>query len=171
MPLLIAPATESDAPELAALRTAVAEGLTRDHGKGHWSSAVSERGVLFGFQHARVLVAREQDRIVGTLRLVTKKPWAIDPAYFTPVRRALYLIDMAVHPDLQGSGIGRRLLEAADAVAREFPAQSIRLDAYDSEAGAGAFYAKCGFREMGRVVYRKVPLVYFERLVSDTPDA
>ena len=34
--------------------------------------------------------------IVGTLRLVTKKPWAIDPAYFASVRRPLYLLSMAV---------------------------------------------------------------------------
>jgi hypothetical protein len=36
---------------------------------------------------------------------------------------------------------------------------------FDGEAGAGAFYAKCGFREVGRVVYRNVPLIYFEMLL------
>ena len=43
--------------------------------------------------------------------------------------------------------------------------QTIRLDAYDAPAGAGPFYSRCGFREMGRVIYRKVPLVYFEQLL------
>ena len=41
----------------------------------------------------------------------------------------------------------------------------IRLDAYDAAASAGAFYAKCGYREVGRVVYKKNPLVYYERLI------
>ena len=44
-------------------------------------------------------------------------------------------------------------------------ADAIRLDAYDAEAGAGEFYVKCGFREVGRVAYRGVPLTYYERLI------
>jgi hypothetical protein len=50
-------------------------------------------------------------------------------------------------------------------VARAWPSQAIRLDAYDADAGAGGFYAKCGFREVGRVTYRTVPLIYFELLL------
>jgi hypothetical protein len=50
-------------------------------------------------------------------------------------------------------------------VARAWPSQAIRLDAYDATAGAGRFYLKCGFREVGRVTYRKVPLIYFELLL------
>jgi len=39
------------------------------------------------------------------------------------------------------------------------------LDAYDGAAGAGRFYAKCGFLEVGRKIYRGVPLVYFELML------
>ncbi|HWB02601.1 MAG TPA: GNAT family N-acetyltransferase [Verrucomicrobiales bacterium] len=162
--LIFRTAREDDIPVLAALRTAVADSLTQQFGRGHWSSAVSEKGQRFVMSTSRVLVACHGDTIVGTLRMATKKPWAIDITYFTAVRRALYLLDMAVHPDLQRQGIGRALLHEAVSVAKAWPAQAIRLDAYDSPAGAGAFYAKCGFRETGRVVYRKVPLIYFEYL-------
>ena len=58
---------------------------------------------------------------------------------------------MAVAPDLQRQGIGRRIVREAIAVATAWPSQSIRLDAYDSPAGAGEFYARCDFREVGRV--------------------
>jgi hypothetical protein len=47
-------------------------------------------------------------------------------------------------------------------VARAWPADAIRLDAFDAEAGAGCFYRKCGFREIARVTYKGAPLVYFE---------
>ena len=114
---------------------------------------------------SRVLVARKGSRVVGTLTLATQKPWAIDTAYFRDVRKALYLLDMAVDPDLQRKGIGRHLVREAIAIAREWPSDAIRLDAYDADAGAGPFYAKCGFREVGRVSYRKTPLVYFELLL------
>ena len=155
-------ALESDAAELARLRTAVADRLTEAHGPGHWSLPVSEKGVLRGIQTSHVVVARSNSTIVGTLRLATKRPWAIDAAYFAPVHRPLYLVDMAVLPETQREGIGRRLCDEAKRIGRVWPADALRLDAYDHAAGAGEFYVKCGFREVGRATYRKVPLIYYE---------
>ena len=126
---------------------------------------MTDRGVATAIRTSRVLVARDGDRIVGTLRLATKKPWAIDRAYFANVRRPLYLTDMAVLRSCQRTGIGRFMLTEAAAVARQWPGDAIRLDAYDAPAGAGAFYAKCGYRQVGRRTYRGVPLLYFELLL------
>jgi len=159
-------ATEADAAAIAAYRTAAAARLTQQHGIGHWSSPSTEKQVLRSMRGGRVLVARNGAGVLGSLTLVTKKPWAIDASYFTEVRRPLYLLDMAVDPRAQGRGVGRFLLDEAERVAREWPAQAIRLDAYDAPAGAGEFYAKCGYQERGRVVYRGVPLVYYERLLA-----
>lgn len=166
MPLVITPATPDDVAAIVPLRNAVARDHTQKYGVGHWSSEATEKSILRGLSappHTfRELVARDGEVIVATLQLVTKKPWAIDPAYFTPVKQALYLIGMAVHPDHQRRGLGRRMIQEAITTAKAWPADAIRLDAYDSTGGAGAFYAKCGFREVGRVVYRKTPLIYFE---------
>ncbi len=112
-----------------------------------------------------MLVARRGKIIVGTLNLPSKKPWAIDVSYFTPVEKPLYLTAMAVIPAMQRQGIGRRLINEAVKQARAWPADAIRLDAYDNHTGAGGFYAKCGFREVARVAYRKSPLIYFELLL------
>jgi len=147
---------------VVALWAAVAQRLSRDHGPGRWTSRVTERGVLRTLETSRLLVVRDGGALVASLRLVARKPWAIDPDYFTQVKKPLYLLDMAVAPSLQRRGIGRRLLAEAEQAARAWPAESIRLDAYDAPAGAGRFYARCGYREVGRVVYRGTPLVYFE---------
>jgi GNAT superfamily N-acetyltransferase len=155
----------SDAPALATMRSAVAERLTRDFGQGPWSSAVSEKGVLYAMRNSRVLVAREGRQIIGTLQLATKKPWAIDRSYFQNSKRPLYLLGMAVEPTLHRRGIGRAMLEDARRIARDWPGDAIRLDAYDATAGAGGFYAKCGFKEVARVTYRNVPLIYYELLL------
>jgi GNAT superfamily N-acetyltransferase len=163
--LMFALATEDDVPALAALRATVATHLTRAHGRGHWSSVGTEAGMARTVRSTRVLVARNGGRITGMLTLATRKPWAIDTAYFTPVDRPLYLVNMAVDPISHGHGVGRRLLDEAAIIARSVPAQSIRLDAYDAPAGAGPFYAKCGYREVGRVTYRNTPLIYYERLL------
>ena len=169
MKLAFATATNPDAPALAALHSAAAENLTRRFGRGFWSSPPSERAILNELRRpkfARIVIARTDSyRIVGTLRLATKKPWAIDTAYFTKVTRPLYLTGMAVHPEFQRQGIGRLLLKEAETVARAWPADAIRLDAFDAAAGAGAFYAKCGFREVARVTYKQDPLIYFEMIL------
>ena len=155
-----------DAIFIADLRNKVADHLTASYGKGHWSYQTTSKSVLNGMTgNSKVLIAKNGDPIVGTLRLTTKKPWAIDPSYFTPVPQPLYLVDMAVHQDVQRKGIGKYMLREVKSFVTSWPAEAIRLDAYDSDAGAGEFYRKCGFNERGRVVYRKVPLIYFEFLM------
>ncbi|HEX6899762.1 MAG TPA: GNAT family N-acetyltransferase [Thermoanaerobaculia bacterium] len=114
-----------------------------------------------------MVVGSLDDEIVATLTLATKKPWAIDLSYFTPVRKALYLLDMAVAPARQRQGIGRLLLEEARRVAENWPVEAIRLDAYDAAAGAGEFYARCGYQEVGRRAYRGTPLIYYEHLLGN----
>jgi GNAT superfamily N-acetyltransferase len=69
---------------------------------------------------------------------------------------------MAVSVAHQGRGLGRQALDDAGAVARDWPANAIRLDAYDAAAGAGDFYASCGYRECGRVTFKNTPLIYYE---------
>jgi len=169
MNLTFATAITADAAELAALHAATSEDLTRRFGPGFWSSPPSERGILANMRlpkFSRTIIARTNRRIVGTLRLATKKPWAIDTAYFTPADKPLYLTGMAVVPALQHRGIGRLLLNQAQEIARAWPADAIRLEAFDASAGAGPFYAKCGYREVAHVIYKKDPLIYFEQILS-----
>ena len=165
MKLKLEPATANDAPALAALHTSVANHLTAQHGQGPWSSQTSENGVLRALCVSRVFVARRDDEIIATLRLATKKPWAIDTSYFAPVRKPLYLLAMAVAPALQRQGIGTKCLAEAARLAKAFPADALRLDAYDAQAGAGGFYTKCGYSERGRATYRGAPLIYYELLL------
>jgi len=168
MSLKFQPATVLDAARLAALHTAVAEHLTGVHGLGPWSGNASVKGALYAMRISRVFVAKAGREIVATLRLQTKKPWAIDTSYFTACRRPLYLVGMAVTPSRQRQGIGRWCLEEARKAAQAWPAEAIRLDAFDAAAGAGGFYARCGFTETGRTIYRKSPLIYYELMIRQS---
>jgi GNAT superfamily N-acetyltransferase len=159
-------ATEKDLTGLLRLRLAVDANQARRFGTDRWTTTINEKSVARGLKTSRVLVARQRGRIVGALRMETKKPWAIDLRYFTAVATALYLHDVNVDPELQRSGVGRQIIERAKTIARDWPVDAIRLDAYDGASGGGPFYKKCGFTEVGRAVYRGVPLVYFEFLVN-----
>jgi GNAT superfamily N-acetyltransferase len=165
MPLTFRDATLDDVAAIAGLQNAAAGALTARFGAGPWSTLVSERGAELAQHHARVRVGRDGRRIVTVLRLATRKPWAIDVAWFTPVKRPLYITGMAVSVGRQNQGLGRLALEDACRVAETWPADAIRLDAFDAAAGAGGFYLRCGFAERGRVVYKGDRLVYYERIV------
>lgn len=159
-------ATSDDAAAIADVISEAAHDLTDKHGQGHWSAIASPKGVLTGMNKAKVLVAKTGNTVVGTLRLTASRPWVIDPAYFTPVPRPVYLVDMAVRPEYQRIGVGRALIEQAKAMATALSGDSIRLDAYEGVAGAGGFYEKCGFTQMGHILYKTVPHIYFEWLIE-----
>jgi GNAT superfamily N-acetyltransferase len=155
-------AVAADAAEIAELRVAAANDLTERFGRGFWSSSATEKGVLQAMKQGKVLISTRAGAIVGTLALSARKPWAIDASHFTKVRTPIYLTSMAVDPKLQGKGVGREMLVAAEEMVRGWPGHAIRLDAFDAEAGAGRFYEKCGYVERGHVVFRSVPLIYYE---------
>src|SRR3954466_2294115 len=138
-------ATLDDAESVATLRNAAADELTERHGRGGWSGHCSAKGVLSDLRHSHVFVVRDRGRIVGTLRLATRKPWAIDLAHFTPVARPLFLTSMAVAPRRQRHGVGRFCMKEVGRLARRSKADAVILDAFvHPAAGAGDFYRKCG---------------------------
>src|SRR4051812_46906240 len=84
-------ATSADAAIVTKIRNAAADGLTTQFGKGHWSSQMSERGVLLQMKFGTVFIAKRNGKAVATLTLSRKKPWAHDRSYFTDCKNPHYL--------------------------------------------------------------------------------
>ena len=103
---------------------------------------------------------------VGTLRLTDRKIGFYHSAWFArPDDPAGYLLDMAVHPDQQRRGVGRRAMQMMERLAQQAGLQAVRLDAYQGPAGAGDFYKKCGYALVHKGEMRGVGLEYFEKLL------
>jgi ribosomal protein S18 acetylase RimI-like enzyme len=79
---------------------------------------------------------------------------------------ALYLSQLAVSPKLQGRGIGRACIAAAERLAIEHGCRSIRLDVAESHAGLLDWYLGLGYRESCRYEAFGTRMVGFEKLVS-----
>jgi GNAT superfamily N-acetyltransferase len=163
---MILAAQSRDAGAIAALRNAVAEHMAERFGPGQWSAPTSRAEVLRQIRASQVLVAWDAGNIVGTLRLATVNPRAMASAGFTPVQTALYIFGLVVAPDYQRTGIGRRLVEAAQEQSRQRRADALWLDTVDGQAGAGPFYLRCGFRRVTPASQGKVPVIYYEWLVG-----
>jgi GNAT superfamily N-acetyltransferase len=82
-----------------------------------------------------VLVAAEAERPAGHIQLI-------------PTGRSgeLELKNMAVHPNVQGRGIGRSLVEAAFAFAREGGYRTMLVATAAADVGNLRFYQRLGFR-------------------------
>lgn len=155
-------AAKTDVPALLRLQLAIDADQAERFGDDRYTTTISEKSVARSLKTSRMVVATRRGQIVGTVRMETKKPWAIDLRYFTPACKAVYLHNVNVHPKSQRSGIGRQLMERVKQVAKKWPVDAIRLDAYDGPSGAGSFYRKCGFKKLGHAVYRGVDLIYYE---------
>ena len=68
-------------------------------------------------------------------------------AWVTHDARRAYVHHMAVRPDRQNRGIGRRLLAAAVEAARELGLQA-KLEVHADNAGARKIYEEAGFRPL-----------------------
>lgn len=79
---------------------------------------------------------------------------------------ALLLDNVAVSPAAQGTGVGRVLIQLAEAEARRRGASVVRLYAHEKMVENIALYARIGFAEVGRLEEKGFRRVYMEKRVG-----
>ena len=87
-----------------------------------------------------ILGAVVEDRIVGGL-----VAFEMMPIHGT---KELYLYDIAVHPEFQKQGMGKKLMEAIKEEARTRGVEAILVEAESEDEGAVAFYRALGGEEV-----------------------
>jgi GNAT superfamily N-acetyltransferase len=93
---------------------------------------------------ARVLVAKRCDgTVVAALTLL------ILPTVAHSGTPSAVVEDVAVHPLMQRSGLGRRMVQRAMAIAREAGCYKLALSSHNDREGAHAFYERLGFERQG----------------------
>lgn len=81
----------------------------------------------------------------------------------------LLIDNMAVRPDMQGKGWGRRMLDHADLCARESGFARTRLYAHEKMTRNIAMYQRHGYAITKRVTERGLNRVYMEKAVEPWP--
>ncbi|MNV94027.1 Protease synthase and sporulation negative regulatory protein PAI 1 [compost metagenome] len=64
----------------------------------------------------------------------------------------VYDINIAIHPDYQRRGIGRKLMDEMKVIAEKSGVRKLSLRVLASNPNAISFYKSCGFIEQGRLV-------------------
>lgn len=89
-----------------------------------------------------LLLAEEDGALVGCVLVVDKDE--------REGARVGYLGMLTVAPDLQGGGLGRRLLDAAEAHARGFGAHVMEMTVIESRRELIDWYVRRGYHDTGR---------------------
>lgn len=90
-----------------------------------------------------VLIAEVHGRPVGTLTVF------VLPLLAHGGRPAALVEDVAVHPDMQGQGIGRALMDEAMRQARDAGCYKLALSSNSKRSKAHAFYESLGYERHG----------------------
>ena len=107
-----------------------------------------ERGELY------VLIQTES--VVGCITISSFMDAEYEPiTWLTPTDNQRYIHRLAVHPMAQHQGNARRLMDFAEAKAKEEDATSVRLDTFSKNLRNQRFYESRGYHRLGEIYFPK----------------
>lgn len=116
----------------------------------HLAIHLSDSSVEGWLHEDTVLLAETQGRLVGFAHFGAAPPGRYGGL---PSLGALAIHRLYVAADLQGAGIGTKLLKTALAMAGDHPNTDIYLDVWEENHGAQRLYGRHGFSSVGRVLF------------------
>jgi predicted N-acetyltransferase YhbS len=150
LPLCIRPHRPADYGRLCALVESAFEEWRACIGNEAFVPALAEILACEPPAPGHILVAEQAGEVVGT---VTYHGFDTDPRGLRPERWSA-AHRLAVAPEVRRQGVGRRLLEACIARAREDGAQALRLYSPASMAAGLSLCASLGFRPLPALDFR-----------------
>ena len=140
-------ANEQDAPQVTACVNAAYRHYIERIGRPPGPMTEDYAKVI---REHRVTVAENGGKIIGVLVL-------------TMTEEGFLLENVAVHPSHHGKGLGRTLLELAEAEARREGFESIYLYTHEKMTENRALYAKIGYVEFDRRTENGLARVYMRK--------
>jgi GNAT superfamily N-acetyltransferase len=115
-----------------------------EQGFRYWSTHQSVEDTRTRIRRGECYVGVRRDRIVATITLVGPEAARGCPWYERP--GVAVFSQFAVEPDLQGAGLGSRLLDRVESRASEMGALELALDTAEGAARLIRFYERRGYR-------------------------
>jgi GNAT superfamily N-acetyltransferase len=144
----------SDHQQVLRLHKVALAAVGADAGPGPWDDDLDQIEQTYLTAGGEFLVGLLDDHVaaMGALRPVDEQ--------------TAELKRMRVSPELQRQGLGRRILHALEARARELGYTVIVLDTTDRQAGAIALYQHEGYLETGRGELAGLPTLFFRKTLA-----
>src|SRR5690606_31335533 len=75
--------------------------------------------------------------------------------WLTPNKNNIYIHRLAVHPEHQGKGYAKKLMDFAETLARQNQVNSIRLDTFSQNKRNQKFYELCNYKRLEDIYFPK----------------
>ena len=96
------------------------------------------------------------NKIIGTIVISTLMDEEYKPIeWLTENHNNIYIHRLAVHPEHQGQGFAKQLMDFAEDYATSYNYQSIRLDTFSQNKRNQKFYEKRGYLRLGNIYFPK----------------
>lgn len=139
-------------------------------GSDQWNAEYPNREVIsLDVERGTLYVYIDNDAIAGIIVLDENQAeqyrgitWSMEQG------RHLIMHRLAVHPDVQGKGIARKLIAYSEKYARSAGYSSIRLDTYKKNTRALSLYPSLGYECRGEVSFpgRAAAFPVFEKVLE-----
>ncbi len=160
----IVPAAHSDLDGIIAL---IGECIRHMESKGihQWDDVYPSRAILeYDLLNGSLYVLKEEGQCRATVTVHGYQPAEYSTIKWGfPADRLLVVHRLAVHPDSEGRGIGKKLMEFVEDMAKDGGYEAIRLDAFPQNPSAVALYENLGYRKAGTVWFRKGLFFLYEK--------
>lgn len=166
---MIRKAQSSEIQKIMSVTKACARSLSSE-GIHQWNEEYPNREA---FEHdlsqGELYVFILSDEVIGCMTISTFK----DPVYDSiqwlgPDSNHIYMHRLAVHPNFQGRGYARQMMDFAEEYSTTQRAVSIRLDTFSKNLRNQRFYEARGYQRLGDVFFPKqseFPFHCYEKLL------
>lgn len=143
-------------PEIIAITKACTAHMA-ENGIFQWNEHYpSKKAFENDIERENLYVIEKNGRIIGTIVISID----MDDVYsqidwLTPDEDNIYIHRLAIHPDFQGKGFARQLMDFAEKYARQNGCVSVRLDTFSQNKRNQEFYAKRGYQKLGDIIFQK----------------
>ncbi len=170
---MIRRANLAEIPEILHITRACARHMI-ERGILQWNNSYpNEAQLITDQQRDELFVLIHSWKLIGCIVITSIK----DPEYesvdwLTPDHKNLYIHRLAVHPDYQGMGFARQLMDYAEQLARTREINSIRLDTFSQNSRNQKFYEQRGYTKLGNIYLpgqSEHPFHCYELLLTNAP--
>ena len=167
---MIRKAVSQDIPRIKKITEACARHMIAQ-GIFQWNENYPDLAVLTkDVKEGTVYVVEAQEKIIGCVMFsMVMDNFYKDIAWLTPNAKQLYVHRLAVHPDEQGKGIARSLMDFGEQLARENECLSVRLDTFSKNPRNNRFYQARKYQYVGEVFFAQKsphPFYCYEKVLT-----
>lgn len=166
---MIVPAKYSEIPQILTLVKACARFMIENNILQWNEHYPTQQAFENDIERKELYLLKDKDHIIGTIVISTFMDDEYhDIEWLTPSDGNIYIHRLAVHPDYQGQGNARKLMDFAYAFAKAKKVPSIRLDTFSENKRNQKFYEARGYQKLGNIYFpkqSKSPFYCYERVL------